>query len=69
MLTSSSRLSAPFTQKQGISGGVSGGKQGGLLVVPSNPVAVLRLYEYGIGMDGFVFGIDQHSGGDIGLKR
>jgi hypothetical protein len=27
------------------------------------------LYEYGIGMNGFVFGIDKHSGSDIGLKR
>ena len=30
------------------------GQQGGLLSCQSNPIAVLRLYEYGIGMDGFV---------------
>ena len=58
-----------FYPKAGNIGRCVGCKQGGLLVVPSNPVAVLRLYEYGIGMDGFVFGIDQHSGSDIGLKR
>ena len=58
-----------FYPKAGNIGRCVGCKQGGLLVVPSNPIAVLCLYEYGIGMDGFVFGIDQHSGGDIGLKR
>ena len=68
MLTSSSRLSAPLPKSREYRL-VSGASRGGLLVVPGNPIAVLRLYEYGIGMNGFVFGIDKHSGSDIGLKR